>query len=453
MKNLISHSFFKSKLLLVFFLIVSGGLSAQKILPDFLGSKTLYTPLQNKYNPVPKGYTPVFINHVGRHGARHLTKAVSASLAYSLLLKADSAGALTEKGKHLLDKVMKLEKVEREDFESISYEGAQEQVGIARRMYANYSNIFSQPNLNLNITVTKKIRTTQTAEAFLSGLKPLVTGSPNESWFVNDTTLRFYDFSPVYLSYEDGGDWEKSLDSLKTIYHFNQLVKDFASRIFEKSFFEKLKAKEISKFTGDIFGFSSIMYSIEKEVADHGFQWDDVDMSSFFTCNELRVMGKIDDAEDYLVKGPGINDKGIQVKIAVPLLADFIKTSDNNLKAKTKNYQFRFTHAEAIAPFAAILNLRGANESANEIQSFSNIWSPSEVMPLSANVQWIFYKKGNKYLVKILLNEREASIDGLGSRYFPYYEWKDVRKYYLNRLAEFGSHLNDNGFEYLERIK
>ncbi len=37
---------------------------------------------------------------------------------------------------------------------------------------------------------------------------------------------------------------------------------------------------------------------------------------------------------------------------AAPLLADFVKTTDDYIRTKAGNAVLRFTHAEAIAPFA-----------------------------------------------------------------------------------------------------
>ncbi|WP_157262367.1 hypothetical protein [Pedobacter sp. PACM 27299] len=47
---------------------------------QYLGSKTLYKPLHEKYAKVPTDYQPVFLNHLGRHGARNLTKDVANQL-------------------------------------------------------------------------------------------------------------------------------------------------------------------------------------------------------------------------------------------------------------------------------------------------------------------------------------------------------------------------------------
>jgi len=77
-------------------------------------------------------------------------------------------------------------------------------------------------------------------------------------------------------------------------------------------------------------------------------------MRSFLTCAQLFTLGKIDNAEDFFAKGPGADVNGIQVKIALPLLADFINTTDEYIKTKAVNAQLRFSHAETISPYASL---------------------------------------------------------------------------------------------------
>jgi multiple inositol-polyphosphate phosphatase/2,3-bisphosphoglycerate 3-phosphatase len=58
---------------------------AQECATDFLGTKTLYTVPPADNVKIPDGYKPVFVNYVGRHGARHLTKAPQTAYIYKLI--------------------------------------------------------------------------------------------------------------------------------------------------------------------------------------------------------------------------------------------------------------------------------------------------------------------------------------------------------------------------------
>jgi len=70
---------------------------------------------------------------------------------------------------------------------------------------------------------------------------------------------------------------------------------------------------------------------------------------------------------------------------------------------------------------------------AASIYQYNKHWSPEAIIPLSANIQWIVYSNGADYLVKVLLNEKEAVLP-VQTKHAPYYEWAEVKKYYLDKL-------------------
>src|SRR5476651_1776920 len=117
--------YIKIAALFISILLIVGRINAQaqNCGYNYLGTKTLYTAPTYKNTPPPAGYEPVFINHVGRHGARHLTKEVNTSYAWQLLMHADSAKGLTGTGNKLRLMVIELDKVEHGIVKSISIEG------------------------------------------------------------------------------------------------------------------------------------------------------------------------------------------------------------------------------------------------------------------------------------------------------------------------------------------
>ena len=427
--------------------------AAQECKP-FLGSKTLYKPQQQKYSPAPPDYLPVFINHVGRHGARHVTKDVNSSYLYQLLLQADSLGGLLADGRLLKEKVLRLEKLEKKNFKSISMQGEKEQQGLAARMHANYSNVFNRAQTKIDIAYTKEIRTLQTSDAFLSGLAKKVT-NPLVFRHPNDTTLRFYDLSPAYLAFKETGGWVPYMQRLKTAVKYNELAGNITRQFFTSSFLKNITVPEREKFTADLFGFICIYYSLKSEVSTAGYNAGDVSMRSFLTCSQLSILEEIDNAEDFFEKGPGIAVDGIQVKIAVPLLADFIRTTDAFIRSEPVDLQLRFAHAETISPYAALLGLTHAAQPTKNVKDIQRVWNAAEIIPLSSNIQWILYKNknGKDYLIKFLLNEKEAAVRGLTTKTFPYYNWTEVRAFYLKKLQGFNATPETDYIKYLEETK
>ena len=420
---------------------------------NFLGSKTLYKAHDFR-TPAPAHYSPVFINHVGRHGARHLTSDVNTSAVYRLLVTADSAGALTTDGKLLEEKILRLEKVEKKNIKSISVEGKAEQQGLAVRMYAGNQTVFNSVQPVINIDYTKEIRTLQTSEAFLNELRAKIN-EPAVTRQINDTTLRFYDLSPAYLDFKQNGPWIKTLQQIKKKLGYPQLAMKISQRFFTPNWLAHLTEKDQDDFVSGIFGFIAIFYSIQKEIAVAGYKSTELDMQSFLTCAELSVLSTIDNAEDFLEKGPGTDVNDIQVTVAVPLLADFIKTTDAFIRTKTVQANLRFSHAETIAPFAALLSFTTASVAVKNTTRIHQVWNADKVIPLSANIQWILYqKKGTEnYLVKFLLNEKEVAVKGLATKTFPYYNWNVVRQFYSKKMEQLHLRPGQDYFDYLQRLK
>jgi multiple inositol-polyphosphate phosphatase/2,3-bisphosphoglycerate 3-phosphatase len=429
---------------------------AQKQVAQPIGSKTLYQPKQKLFTLPPAGFKAVYINYVGRHGARHLTKDIKLSYAYNIIAKADSLGLLTASGKSLKQMILNLGKEETGHVASISKSGEDELKGIAARMYANQRNVFSTAAPIL-VSTTKKGRTKESAEAFLQGLKQkdstlLAMVKFN---YADDDHLRFYDFSKSYEDFKEKGNWAVAYQKLVKAKQLNNLANQFASKFFNSSYLSKLSDANKIDFIEDIYGFYTILGALGSEINEAGLSLKDVDFKSLFTNADLAALGTLGDAEDFLTKGPGLNNHGIQVRIAAPLLADFINTTDAFLKSKPVVADLRFSHAETIAPFAALLNIKGASESTKDILTFNHYWQAENVIPFSSNIQWIIYqnKSTGQTLVKFMLNEKEVSINGLATKTFPYYRWSSVRNYYLMKLKSLNLSPDGDMHEYLLKVK
>ncbi|WP_316831512.1 histidine-type phosphatase [Pedobacter aquatilis] len=420
-----------------------------------LGTKTLYTPLQKSFTAVPAGYTPVYINYVGRHGARHLTKDVNVSSAYQLVKKADSLNQLSAKGKDLKIKLANLQKEENGHVASISKSGEAELKGIATRMYNAQKIVFAGEKPSVLVATTKKGRTKESAEAFIDGMKAVKADFADVKYnYADDDHLRFYDFSGTYDKFKEEGNWTSAYEILAKDYDLKKMAGEFTSIFFNPSLVSGLTVQQKVDFLEDIYGFYTILDAVKAEQKAVGLTAADLDFKQYFNQSQLKALSVLGDAEDFLKKGPGLDNNGIQVRIAAPLLADFISTTDEYIANKKLAANLRFSHAETIAPFAALMDIKGASEAVKDIRSFQQSWKADKVIPFSANIQWILYKnKSGNYLVKFLLNEKEVAVKGLSNKMFPYYSWKSVRELYLRKLKSLGLNLDSDMNEYLIKVK
>ena len=414
--------------------------------PQYLGTKTPYHPQQATYTKEPEGYTPVFINYVGRHGARFLTSAGSDVLLLDVLQQAKQEQSLTKNGNAVLELLIDFEAAEKDNYGNITLLGKQEQHDIAARMQQQYQPVFQKKKLL--VEMTEKVRTQQSAQAFLSGLKGYDTSLIQSIIFpsANDNILRFYDLSPAYDAYLKNDAITAHIDSLKNDSRTKNVADVVCKKIFTASFINQLNEGKISTasfkktgtintiiFTQALYDVYSVLFSAIKEM-----KMDDKNIintfQTVFTKDDLCWLDKLNSAEDFFEKGPAADILGIQVTIASPLLRDLIATTDSCIKTKNTDGIFRFTHAEAISPLATLMDIPQASQQTNSVYNFYEKWNAYSIIPLSANIQWIIYRNSNNYLIKVLLNEKEVALP-ISTSTYPYYKWDDVKDYYTNKLA------------------
>lgn len=421
--------------------------------PFYTGTKTPYQPQQEVYTAPPAGFTPVWINYVGRHGARFLTKAGSDIRVLEVLQQAEKAGGLTRTGKKVKNMAARFLTIEQGNYENISLLGAAEQAAIGKRMRMRDSAVFT--GKGLLVRVTHKIRTKQSADAFVSSYADYP--GPADYEMVRDADeneLRFYDLSPAYQQYRKSRLVTDRLDSLDKDPQTEAVVSGVAARLFTRAWQKQQGKKELlAGLAEDLYDLYSVQYSVPLEMKQRGYTTDSINFRIAFTTKELAWMDFKSGAADFLEKGAGLDTLGVQVRIAVPLLLDFLNTTSTVVAGSGKyDALLRFTHAEAISPFATLLGIPEASIPSVAVYGYNKGWQAGNIIPLSANIQWIIYSNGRDRLVKVLLNEKEVALP-LATDQYPYYRWKDVQEYYLKKLKALGVSPGDNMHQYLQQMK
>jgi hypothetical protein len=398
----------------------------------FAGTKTPYPVPTQHYTPAPAGFMPVFVNHVGRHGSRFFTRAGSDVQVLEVLEQAKKNKALTSLGEQLLAMTQRFVSIQKGNYENITGLGAIEQRQIGNRLLCNYKHAFA--GKGMEIYATHKVRTQQSAAAFLDSF---ATYAGKKEYKILpdslDTMLRFYDLSPEYQAFKKSAEVQQPVDSLLNDKKTGQFSQEVCSRIFTAAF----KTDAVA-FTTNLYDVYCGQFSIPVEMKAHGYAANSIDFRIAFTPQQLQWFAFINGAEDFLQKGAGRNTAGIQATVAAPLLADFINTTSEVVDhTKQADAILRFTHAEAISPFATLLGIPQASIPASSIYQYNRHWLPEAIIPLSANIEWIVYSNGADYLVKVLLNEKETTLPVPG-KLAPYYKWEEVKKYYVNKIRLLG---------------
>jgi multiple inositol-polyphosphate phosphatase / 2,3-bisphosphoglycerate 3-phosphatase len=437
-----------------------------------LGTKTLYKPYNSSTKDIaPEGYEPVFVNYAGRHGARHMTSVNSSFYIKQLLAKAANENALTPKGKELQAMVGRFLVVEQpQKLGLLTQIGNEELYGIGNRMAQRFPSLFSQSGQHQYVVLTtKEERTRQSADHFMKGLGHAMRNNQEVHLDTMDNIhLRFYDFADAYRQFEKSGNWTQYMQRMETSDEGKKMNKeiiellftnDFSNQILQgqvsDTFKGKLATYEAAKINDAIFGMASITNAISKEITDAGFTAKQLDISSLFTCEEIKWLGMVNNADDFLKKAPGTDNNGIQVRDAVPLLVDFINTTDSFISTGRETAVLRFAHAETMAPLAALMDINGSSTATTDVFNIDKVWKANFTIPFGANLQWILYRnKKNKddVLIKILYNEQPVRIPA-ATDMFPYYKWSVVRDYYINKLNGYHVGLSQDMQQYLTDLK
>ena len=128
------------------------------------------------------------------------------------------------------------------------------------------------------------------------------------------------------------------------------------------------------------------------------------------------------------------------------LLRNIIETTDTVTQTQAT---LRFGHEVCVMPLACLLELDNCGIAVDDLNELDKYWRNYRIYPMACNIQLIFYKpkktltshlspltSQKDILVKALLNERECRLP-IPTTQYPYYNWADLRQYYLNKLDSF----------------
>ncbi|WP_197492155.1 histidine-type phosphatase [Arachidicoccus ginsenosidimutans] len=423
-------------------LLCCGNIHAQY---NYAGTKSPYNFQPQNYTSAPSGYKPVFIEYTGRHASRFFTKPG----ADMDLLKIMEQKNLTPLGKKILIAVKKIYAVQKNEYGNITLSGKDELRGIGERMRENYPSVWQ--GRGVDVVWTNELRTHQSEAAFMQGFgkydsSKIHIASPPDS--LNDA-LRFWNISSAYKKYKKGSLIKSKMDSLLQNPRTIQVSKNICSRVFKS--FDTANAWELTQNLYDLYCIYPLM---KKEIAAKGWSGSDFTiLAKAFTTKDLQWLDFVNMAEDFYEKGPGENINGIQIKIAAPLLADFLNSIDTAIQQPSSlDAKLNFTHAEAISPFATIMEIPQASHTSTSVFDYAKNWHAEKIMQMASNIQWILYSNGNAYLVKVLHNEQEVHLP-ISTTTFPYYKWKDVKDFYTKKLQSFGIDEHTDLHEYLLKLR
>lgn len=414
---------------------------SEQQLPDYnlYGNYKPYTyDEQTKNARPPKGYKPFYISHYGRHGSRYHYSSTDYKKMSDIMDKADSANALTEKGKEVKKRLDYMTKNYSPLAGDLTQKGVEQHKGIAQRMVENYPMLFRK-NAKIDVKSSTVTRCLLSMDAFCQQLR---VERPKLN-IINQSSKSFMPYlsSPHWVQKDqqrrmEDTVWTKANEELyKQYVHPERMIR----QLFSDSLYV---AENINPrlFMHDFYTMTCSLVSNDSEV-----NFDDV-----WTYDEFYGNWVVQNAWWYGGYGPCLLTQDKNRFFAKALMTKILDEAEETIKKvekyktkdKTKEEQtrvhLRFGHDTALLPLITFLNLREYNVMVrSDLSRLADSWHEYDLIPMAGNLQFVFYKKknGGEILVRVMLNEKDVRLP-LHEVEDYYYKWEEVLQYYRKELNE-----------------
>lgn len=383
-------------------------------------------PQQHDYTPAPKDKKPFYISHYGRHGSSYLIHKRYYDFPFAILLQAKRDGKLSPLGERTLENISILSQESRRRQGEMTRLGVQQQQEIIQRMYSRFPEIFSG-NAHVDAKSTPVGRCILSMEY---ALLELIKKNP-QLQITHDAS----EHDMYYMNLRDTSLYlHKMNNETKKVYKefYNKYMshtRPMLTLFNDSAYARKLDLKTLNE---DIFELSMTAQNTEKG--------KNLKLYDIYTEDEIYRFWIVDNAWWYLNYGFSPYNGGKQPFSQRNLLRTIIEQADSCITLEKPGVALRYGHDTMILPLICLMDINGYGQVVEDMDKLEEQgWIDYKVLPMSANIQLIFYRKNLKdkdVLVKVLLNENEVTLP-VKSKYAPYYRWKDVRKYYLKKLATY----------------
>ena len=373
--------------------------------------------------PSPKNYEPYYMSHYGRHGSRWLISDGNYSKPIATLKIAEEQGKLTPLGLKTLAAIEDIYATADKRLGDLTTVGERQHHGIGKRMTQNFPEIFKTKNIKIDARSTTVNRCIL---SMIAECEELAAANPTAQ-IHNDVSesLQYYLNQPwdglVQKMGRTTGDKEEREYTMKWT-HPERLMKQLFND--QAYVYNNVNANQLMR---QIFHVASNMQSHDT----------DLELFSLFTDEEVYDLWRINNVGWYVDYGASPVSSGKMPFSQLNLLKNIIATADTVTQTQAT---LRFGHEVCVMPLACLLELDNCGMAVSNLDELDKYWRNYRIFPMGCNIQLVFYrpKKGKTgdILVKALLNEREAYLP-IKTTQWPYYNWQELRTYYLNKIAAF----------------
>lgn len=347
----------------------------------------------------PDSLQPVFINHVGRHGARYPASAANCKKLADALNTADSLGTITPLGKELMSVNNAIMANSTGRWGALDSLGMAEQRAIASRMFKNFRPVFAD-NLTVKAISSYSPRVMMSMFSFLHQLDRLdnklvyTTNTGHD----NSYLVRPFDTDQDYIDFRKEDRYKPAYDG-----YFNQYCPTTA----------------IMRVLGKNFPFKDAGHTRDLAITEYyvlagcSAMEMPIDLSRFFTNGEINLLWSCFNLRQYLQRTAS-TVSSVPADIASYLVLDIIKDTDSYIEGNNGGIcaSLRFGHAETLMPLLSLLRLDGCYYLTNYFDTVASHWRDFEVVPMAANLQIVLFKaeRSGRYYVMAYHNEKPVSL-------------------------------------------
>ncbi|MGM9740488.1 MAG: histidine phosphatase family protein, partial [Candidatus Cryptobacteroides sp.] len=362
-------------------ILSASGLSAQESLRQRIAENPLVAAGNGNEYPVPwpyqgapeapKGFKPFYISHYSRHGSRWLISGEEYSRPRDILHRQFEKGNLTALGEDVMRRLDIVCNAADGRYEELTPKGSLQHRGIAARMFRNYPEVLGG-EAKVRARSTTVIRCILSMNAFTNAL-----AGCNPSLDINADASRH---DMYYMNWHDPDhivpdvDLSAVTDSIRKA---NLKPDRFMSSIFKSP-------EEIST------SFFSDMYMICGNV--QGTTASDVTFWDLFTADELYALYYCSNTGWYFNHGNSPAKNNMRPFVQTNLLRTIISQADDAIRDGEYAADLRFGHDGNLSSLVTLMNINGLGASVDEIDRISEVWSITDIIPMAANLQMVFYR-------------------------------------------------------------
>ena len=383
-----------------------------------------------QYTKAPKGYVPFYFSHYGRHGSRWLIGENDYERVIRPLRKARKEGKLTRLGEETLRQLEVFNRTTVKRLGDLTTVGERQHHGIGQRMAEHFPEIFKAKGVAIDA------RSTTVNRCILSMIAEC------EELMAANPTARIHNDVSDALQYYLNGPWEGKVRE-------NSGKGDRAHRQFAQAHTKP------SRLMGTLFNdlawamdeidTPNLMRQLFEVVINMQSHDDGPDMLHLFTKDEIYDLWRIQNVGWYQNYGPSPLTASVMPFSQANLLENIIQTADTCVALGRPQATLRFGHEVCVMPLACLLELDSCGVVVEDMEKLDHHWRNYRIFPMGCNIQLIFYRPAktpatginvDDILVKALLNEREATLP-VSTTTPPYYRWRDLREYYVQKLRAY----------------